>query len=109
MSAAWKNAGRSAAKALGGVRNLRGGDFSRSLPDIEHPLFSVEVKHRNLLPRLLRLGLEQAARYDRSKPPLLVVKERYQRGALVVLRLSDFTDLFGPLHGPDCGDGEADG
>jgi hypothetical protein len=49
---------------------------------------------------LLRLGLEQASRYDRGKPPLLVVKERYQKGALVVLKLADFVDLFGPLTEP---------
>lgn len=97
MSATWKNTERLAAAALGGRRNQRGADFSKSLPDIEHPLFAVEVKYRKLLPRLLRIGLEQAARYDPKKPPLLVVKERYQHGALVVMRLTDFTDLVGPL------------
>lgn len=97
MSAAWKNAERSSAQALGGTRNKRGADFSKSMPDIEHPLFSVECKYRKLLPRLLRLGLEQAQRYDSQKPPLLIIKERYQRGALVVMRLDDFVDLVGPL------------
>jgi hypothetical protein len=96
-NAAWKRAERQAARALGGKRNSRGGDFSQSMPDVEHPLFSIECKYRKTLPRLLRLGLEQAARYDASKPPLLVVKERQQRGALVVLRLADFADLLGPL------------
>lgn len=97
MSTAWKNAERLAARALGGKRNQRGADFSQSLPDVEHPLFAIECKYRKTLPRLFRLGLEQAARYDSSKPPLLIVKERYQRGALVVMRLADFTDLVGPL------------
>ena len=100
MSAAWKNAERQAAKALGGTRNPRGADFSQSLSDVAHPLFTVEVKYRKTLPRLLRLGLEQAAAYDRSKPPLLVVKERGMHGALVVLRLSDFVDLLGPITEP---------
>jgi hypothetical protein len=45
----------------------------------------------------LRLGLEQAARYDHTKPPLLVVKERYRHESLVVMRLADFVDLLGPL------------
>lgn len=99
MSAAWKNAERQAAKALDGKRNSRGGDFGQAAPDVEHPLFSCEVKYRKTLPRLLRLGLEQASRYDHTKPPLLVVKERYQRGALVVMRLADFTDLVGALTG----------
>ena len=96
-NAAWKDLERNTAKALGGKRNQRGADFSQSCPDVEHPLFTVEVKYRKALPRLLRLGLEQAQRYSSTKPPLLVVKERGQRGALVVLRLTDFVDLFGPL------------
>ncbi|MBM4255922.1 MAG: hypothetical protein FJ147_08500 [Deltaproteobacteria bacterium] len=99
MSTAWKQAERQTAKALGGVRTKRGSDFSQSMPDVEHPLFSVECKYRKALPRLLRLGLAQARAYDSSKPPLLVVKERYQQGALVVLHLSDFVDLFGSLTG----------
>ena len=96
-NAAWKQAEKQAARVLGGKRNQRGADFSQSCPDVEHPLFTVEVKYRKALPRLLRLGLEQAQRYSSTKPPLLVVKERGQRGALVVLRLADFVDLFGPL------------
>lgn len=100
MGAAWKNAERHVARSLGGKRNQRGADFSKSMPDVEHALFSVECKYRKTLPRLLRLGLEQAARYDQSKPPLLVVKERYQKGALVVLKLADFVNLFGPLTEP---------
>lgn len=103
MSTAWKNAERQAAKLLGGTRNQRGADFSKSMPDVEHPLFSVECKYRKTLPRLLRLGLEQAARYDHTKPPLLVVKERYQKGALVVMRLADFTDLVGSLQSTEEG------
>jgi len=67
------------------------------MPDVEHALFSVEVKYRKALPRLLRLGLDQAASYDRTKPPLLVVKQKHQKGALVILKLADFVDLFGPL------------
>lgn len=97
MSNAWKEHERQAAKLLGGKRHSRGADFGTSAPDVEHPLFSVECKYRKTLPRLLRLGLEQAASYDTTKPPLLVVKERHQRGALVVMRLADFTDLVGAL------------
>jgi len=96
-SMAWKRAELQTARALGGKRNQRGRDFSQSMPDVEHHFFSVEVKYRKALPRLLRLGLEQAKRYDPSKPPLLVIKERYQRGALVVMHLADFVDLLGPL------------
>jgi len=45
MSAAWKRAERQAARALDGKRNSRGGDFSMPMPDVEHPLFVVEVKY----------------------------------------------------------------
>jgi len=107
MGAAWKQAERQAAKALGGKRNSRGADFGKSMPDVEHPLFSVECKYRKQLPRLLRLGLEQAASYDHTRPPLLVVKERGMHGAFVVMKLADFTDLFGPLTEPDRAEGES--
>jgi hypothetical protein len=91
MSTPWKNIEPHAVKLLGGTRNSRGGDFGKSASDVEHPRFSVECKYRKILPRLLRLGLEQATRYDYSKPVLLVLKERYQKGALVVMRLIDLT------------------
>lgn len=94
---AWKRLEKSAAGSLGGRRNVRGGDFSQSIADVEHPLFSIECKYRKQLPKLLTNGLAQAAGYNKDKIPLLVVKERYQRGALVVLKLSDFEDLLGKL------------
>jgi len=101
MSKAWKNLERTAAKALGGTRNTRGGDFGKSAPDVEHSLFSIECKYRKSLPILLRQGLEQARAYDLKKPPLLVLKEKGKHGALVVLKLADFEDLFGKLHQPE--------
>ena len=94
---AWKDLERSTARVLGGQRNSRGGDFSQSMADVEHPLLSIEAKYRAKLPRLLVDGMAQAAGYDKAKIPVLVVKERYQRGALVVLRLKDFEDLFGDI------------
>jgi hypothetical protein len=97
VSTAWKNAERQAAAALGGKRLSRATNFSQRLPDVDHPLFSIEVKHRKMLPRLLRLGLAQAARYNSTKIPILVVKEKYRHGSLVVLKLADFVDLVGPL------------
>lgn len=96
MSNAWKNAERAVAKKLGGTRVSRGANFSASLPDIQHEKFSIEVKYRKILPALWRDGLAQAATYS-NKPPLLVIKERHKHGALVVLKLDDFCDLFGPL------------
>lgn len=95
---AWKNAEREASKALGGTRNIeRGADFKKSAPDIHHPLFSIEVKLRALLPRILRLGLAQAKSYSAVKPPLLVLRERKSTDALVVMHLKDFVDLLGAI------------
>jgi len=94
---AWKDLERRAARVLGGHRNKRGGDFGQSMADVEHPLLSVECKYRKHLPKLLTDGIAHAASYDKSKTPLLVVKERYQHGALVVHTLKDFENLFGKI------------
>jgi hypothetical protein len=65
------------------------------MPDVGHDRFSVKVKYRARLPYLLRAGLDQAARYDRSKvPPLLVVKQKGIHGALEGLRLRDLVSLL---------------
>ena len=42
----WKRHERETARALGGQRNSRGGDFGQSMADVEHPLLSVECKYR---------------------------------------------------------------
>src|SRR5262245_42700473 len=97
VSAAWKEAERRAARKLGGVRNKRGDDFSKAAADVSHPLFTVEVKKRKKCPQLWREGLAQAQRYDKKKPPLLVIHEHNSKTDLVCLKLKDFVDLFGPL------------
>lgn len=93
-SSAWKNLERFAAASLGGKRNSRGGDFGQPMADVTHPLFVVEAKYRKQLPRILKLGLQQAQQYNRTKVPLLILKEKHQRGAFAVLKLSDFTTLL---------------
>lgn len=96
MGSSWKRLERQAAQALGGKRIIRA-DFGQSLPDVDHNLFSIECKLRAKLPRLLRLGLEQAEKYDENKISLLILKERYARESLVVLKMKDFKSLFGHL------------
>lgn len=95
----WKRLEKTTAVAMGGKRVLRGADFSRSAPDVEMEGFSVECKYRKNLPKLLLEGLAQAQKYAPEKIPLLVVKQRYQRGALVVLRLDDFLVCSNREHG----------
>lgn len=95
----WKRLEREAAQALGGTRNTRGGDFGKSIADVEHELFSIETKYRAALPALLVQGMRQAESYaeDSAKIPVVIVKQRFQRGAYVTLKLKDFQSLFGRL------------
>jgi hypothetical protein len=69
-----------------------------SAPDVEHELLCLEVKYRKRLPALLEKAMNQALRYVTAKKvPAVVLFEKGKRGGLVVLRLQDFADLFGPL------------
>jgi len=72
-------------------------DFSLSIPDVEHPLLSIECKYRKKISGFLKDGLKQAESYYPDKIPVLVLKEKNMRGELVVIRLSDFQDLFGEI------------
>ncbi len=89
-----KNLERKAAKTIGGKRNSRGNDFSQSMPDVEHPLLSIECKYRKKISGFLKDGLKQAERYYPEKIPVLILKEKHMRGELVVIRLSDFEGLI---------------
>jgi hypothetical protein len=93
----WKRLEKETAKILGGRRISRGDNFSQSKPDIEHPLLSVECKYRKKISGFLKDGIRQASRYAPEKIPCLVLKERGMRGGLILLRLSDFQDLFGSI------------
>lgn len=99
MGEGWKALERLAAAALGGQRHIRWNRFERAadidLP-AEGPAIVVECKYRKRLPKLLADGLAQAAGYAPGKAPVLVIKERGQAGALVVLRLADFSKLLHP-------------
>lgn len=97
MSTNWKRHERQTAKALGGRRLSRGMDFSKNLPDIEHPLLSIECKYRKKISSFLKDGIAQARRYNPDKIPCLVLKERNMKGGLILLRLRDFEDLFGSI------------
>lgn len=95
----WKNLERKAARILNGKRNNRGVDFSLSIADIEHPLLSVECKYRKKISGFLKDGIKQAEKYYPDKIPVLILKEKNMRGELVVVRLSDFQNLFGEIKG----------
>lgn len=91
MPTPWKQLERDAAEALGGKRHVRL-DRGEVAADVDMPAgspFTVECKYRKNLPKLLIEGLRQAAGYAPGKLPLLVVKQRGQKGALAVLSLAD--------------------
>ena len=67
--------------------------------DVEHPIFSIECKHRNRRTEL-QTFLEQAERHcPPDKTALVVFHQKGQRHAqdLVVLRRKEFEELFGSL------------
>lgn len=100
MSANWKNLERKAAKTLHGKRNIdRAMDYHLSRQDVEHPLLSIECKYRKKISSFLKDGLKQAEKYDPDKIPCLILKEKHMRSELLILRLSDFQDLFGDIKG----------
>ena len=90
----WKKLEKDTANTLKGKRNLRGANFSQSMPDVEHPLLSIECKYRKKISEFLKDGIRQAENYDPNKIPALVLKEKYQHGAFIMLKLRDFEDLF---------------
>ena len=95
----WKNLERKTAKVLTGKRNSRGNDFGQSMPDVEHPLLSIECKYRAKISGFLKYGIRQAEKYRPEKIPALILKEKNMRGELVVIRLSDFQNLFEQIKG----------
>ena len=95
----WKGLERKVAKSMNGRRNSRGNDFNLSIPDVEHPLLSIECKYRAKISGFLKDGIRQAEKYRPEKIPALILKEKNIRGELVVIRLSDFQNLFEQIKG----------
>ena len=95
MPKAWKAAELSW-RSIGGKRE----HFEAQ--DVSHPLFSIESKLRDLkgYPTTVRKWLEQAVRNSpEGKTPLLAIhlKGEGRVNDMVVIRRSDFEDLFGKL------------
>jgi len=95
MSKAWKLHEKRTAEALGGKRISRGANFGESMPDVMHESLSIECKYRAKLSRFLMDGLRQAEKYsDGKKIPVLCLKQRGMRGALVVMKIEDFKKIL---------------
>lgn len=98
VSNAWKNLEKTAAEKLGGTRLVRGNDFSQTLLDVEHPVFSIDCKWRTSLTTVRwfdKLVDDTNKLYPKKgKIPILVLKEKGMRGELVVISMSDFLDIL---------------
>lgn len=94
----WKHAERRVARILGGTRI---GPAGFNTADVTHPLCSVSVKYRKNLPAWALACLEEARGFKRvdGKVPLLILLGKGMRitDGLVVLRVSDFQQLYGTL------------
>lgn len=97
MDKLWKKVEREVARLLGGQRVPVTGRQRGSAPDIEHPVFSIEVKHREQLPEWLFDAMRQAeASKKPGQIPLVVLHQKgmaYQE-SFTILRLNDILKLM---------------
>ena len=78
--------------------NVRGVGFSQSLPEVESEQLVVECRYRKSVPQRLKDFLAQAKSSARKGCfPALVVKGRYQHGAIVIRDLDRSIYWFGEL------------
>jgi hypothetical protein len=94
----WKKVERKIAELLGGVRVPVTGRGRGDMPDILHPDFSIEVKHREQFPDWLMDAMEQAVKSKRgAQIPLVVLHEKGQKfsQALCIIRLCDILETGG--------------
>ena len=88
----WKHCERTIASLLGGVRTGCNGESRR---DVEHPLWSIEVKHRKSLPEWLHSAMDQAIIEAEHRVPMVVLHEKQMKyeDSYVILRLKDFKEI----------------
>ena len=95
----WKAVERRIADYIGGRRVPVTGRQRGDAPDIQHPLLSVEVKHRQELPAWINeaIAQAQASAIGTTKMPIAILHECGQRHEkdLVVMTLAEFRDWFG--------------
>ena len=62
---------------------------------MEHPIYSIEVKHRKNLPEWLHSAMKQAIIEAEHRVPMVVLHEKQMKydNSLVVLRLKDFKEM----------------
>ena len=90
--ATWKHCERMIAKLLGGERTGCNGESRR---DVEHPRWSIEVKHRKSLPEWLHSAMNQAILDAEHRVPLVVLHEKQMKyeDSYILLKLKDFKEI----------------
>lgn len=97
---AWKVAERRVAEILGGERIPINGRIRGSAPDVSHPRLSLEIKHRQTIPRWIEGALQQAEASSTTEGSgKLAVAVLHGDGArygksLCLLRLEDLAELL---------------
>jgi len=100
---AWKATERAVAAHLGGRRVPITGRQRGDAPDVAHPTYSIEVKHRRILPGWLLAAMAQARAASRGDQlPLVVLHEGGRRhlSDLVVIPMAYFTRWYGEIRTP---------
>jgi len=95
----WKGLERKTAQVLGGERIPCSGVSGIKLKgDVLHDRFFIECKYRShfYVYRVFKKAKEQASKIKKHPPliPLVILKEKYEQGELVVLGLEDFQKLI---------------
>lgn len=98
MSKTWKAVERGIAGVIGGERVPVTGRARGSAPDVSHPTWSIEIKHRNALPDWIHDAMDQAESSAKTgQLPIVILHQKGQRhkDSFVVVRLGEFQDWYG--------------
>lgn len=88
----WKAVERRVAEKLQGQRV---GNRGLATEDVAHPVFSIEVKHRKEMPKLIDDGMTQCRRNaPDGKTPLLVLHAASSRRYYAVIDIDDLMALL---------------
>jgi hypothetical protein len=93
----WKQAERKLAALLGGKRVPVSGRQRGFAPDIDHNLFSIEVKHRQSLPSWIHDAMAQAVASQKDgQIPIVILHEKGMAypNSLTFLTVSGILDLW---------------
>lgn len=90
-NSAWKKHERKTAKLLGGARIPCSGNGAIQ-GDVLHDRFFIECKYKKAF-SVLSLFRKVKAQSPKDKVPLLVLKQKFKKGELVVMDLADFLKL----------------